>query len=178
MSTDQRERDEKTIGPNHPDAHRFNSIEPVTRAHRVPVTFRWDGLNWDFIKMMAEIAFYAGKKYGQGNPNGLSNYTEPRLRGEKGPVNHMYEHLKDYQTGKPHDHFGNPVFHLVAIAYNAMMEAYYLARYGMEKNPLTLEPTQQEVPAYDDIPADLRLNREQLPDKRKDNYGNFERGSE
>ena len=109
-----------------------------TKKKRDPVNFRYDGLNLDFLKMMAELAHYAGNKYGRENPDGLSNYRDARLDGEKGPINHIFEHLRQYQTGEPHDHFTDPIYHLVAIAYNTMMEAYYVRRYGYIASPLNL----------------------------------------
>ena len=100
---------------------------------RVTVTFRYDGLNHDFIKLLAEIAHYATSKYGS-----AEQYVNGRLEGEKSPVNHIYEHLRQYQTGEQHDHFKDPVYHLAAIAYNAMMEALYHRRFGHTVSPLDL----------------------------------------
>jgi len=126
-------------------------------ANRVPVTFRYDGLNWDFIKMLAEIAHYAGNKYGKGNPDELSNYREPQLINEKSPINHIYEHLRQYQTGEHHDHFKDPIYHLAAIAYNAMMEAYYHRRFGHRVSPLNLrEPLGACAQASTPIEKDRR----------------------
>jgi len=100
---------------------------------RVPVAFRFDGLNWDFIKMLAEIAFCAGEKYGS-----AEQYATSRLDGEKSPANHIAEHLRMYLTGEPHDHFKDRIYHLAAIAYNAMMEAFYLRRFGRRISVLNL----------------------------------------
>lgn len=93
---------------------------------RVPVDYRYDALNVDFIHMLAEIAAYADGKYGA-----AENYVDAELRGDKSPVNHMYEHLREYCKGSPYDHFeGSPARHLAAIAYNAMMEYHYFMRRG------------------------------------------------
>jgi hypothetical protein len=105
----------------------------VPKVKRQPVTFRYDALNHDFIKLLAEIAYYAANKYGS-----AEQYADGRLEGEKSPVNHIYEHLRQYQTGEKHDHFGDPIYHLAAIAYNAMMEALYLRRWGHKLSPLDL----------------------------------------
>jgi len=106
----------------------------MSEVKRVPVTFRYDGLNHDFIKMLAEIAHYAASKYGS-----AEQYANGRLEGEKSPVNHIYEHLRQYQTGEHHDHFKDPIYHLAAIAYNAMMEALYHRRFGHKVSPLHLD---------------------------------------
>lgn len=95
------------------------------KVKRQPVSFRWDALNWDFLKMLAEIAHYASGKYGS-----AEQYANGRLEQEKGPINHIYEHLRQYQAGEEHDHFKDPRYHLAAIAYNAMMEYLYHTRWG------------------------------------------------
>jgi hypothetical protein len=92
---------------------------------RQPVDYRWDGINWDFIKGFAKIANYAGQKYGS-----PEQYTGGRLEGEKSPINHIYEHLRQYQAGEKHDHFGSLEAQLWAIGYNAMMEFFYLTHGG------------------------------------------------
>ena len=101
---------------------------------RAEVTFRYDSLNHDFIKMLAEIAYYAGIKYGS-----PEQYATGRLTGEKSPVNHIYEHLRQYQTGEQHDHFKDSRYHLAAIAYNAMMEYYYHTMFGQLVSPLLIQ---------------------------------------
>lgn len=97
----------------------------MSEVTRVPVKYRWDGLNWEFLKTLAEIAHYAGEKYGS-----PEQYANGRLEGEKSPINHIYEHLRMYTAREPHDHFGDLKHQLAAIAYNAMMEAYYLEHGG------------------------------------------------
>lgn len=96
---------------------------PTTK--RAPVGYDYSSLNWDFIKMLAEIAHFAGNKYGH-----PLQYTDSRLVGEASPVNHIPEHLRQYITGEAHDHFTDPRYHLAAIAYNAMMEYYYHSKHG------------------------------------------------
>jgi hypothetical protein len=105
---------------------------------RVPVDFRYDALNPLFLKWMAKIGAYAAEKYGA-----WEQYTAARLVGEKSPVNHAYEHLRQYQMGEPYDHFdGDPRWHLVAIAYNCMMAFYYHSRWGPERHPLSLDASE------------------------------------
>ena len=103
-------------------------------ALRVPVNYRYDALNPDFIKAMAQIAAYAAEKYGA-----AEQYTITRLVGEKSPINHIYEHLRQYQIGKPYDHFdGDLRWHLVAASYNAMMEFFYHTKWGHTRSPLVV----------------------------------------
>jgi hypothetical protein len=99
--------------------------EVLRIAHRHPVDYRWDALNWEFLKLLARIAHYADAKYGR-----AENYVDSELGGDRSPMNHIPEHVRQYLTGEPHDHFDDPAFHLAAIAYNAMMEFYYLQQRG------------------------------------------------
>jgi hypothetical protein len=92
---------------------------------RTPVPYRWDALNWEFIRMLADIASHAEKKYGA-----AEQYTNGRLVGEKSPINHIYEHLRMYISRETHDHFKLLKHQLASIAYNAMMEYYYLENGG------------------------------------------------
>ena len=113
--------------------------ESVVR--RVAVDFDYGGLNPTFLKWMAKIPIYAEGKYGS-----WSQYKNARLAGEKSPVNHIYEHLRSYALGEPHDHFDGDVrWHLVAVAYNAMMEFYYCSRWGHVPHPLTVEEAVPKV---------------------------------
>lgn len=106
----------------------------MLEAKRVPVTYQYHKLNWDFIKLMAEIAHYASEKYGS-----AEQYADSRLVGEKSPMNHIAEHIRQYMTGEDHDHFKDQIYHLAAIAYNAMMEALYLRRFGQDVSRLNLK---------------------------------------
>ena len=102
---------------------------------RDPVDFRYDAINPTFLKWMAKIGAYADQKYGA-----WEQYTKARLTGEKAPVNHIYEHLRQYVAGEPYDHFDHDArWHLVAVAYNAMMAFYYHSKWGPEKHPLTID---------------------------------------
>lgn len=91
-----------------------------TKSKRNPVDFRYDILDPEFIKAMAMVAQYGAEKYGE------YNWLKSRLAGEKGPINHIYEHLRQYRVGEAYDKFdGGNQWHLVAIAFNAMMEFAY-----------------------------------------------------
>jgi len=111
---------------------------------RQPVNYRYEALNHDFIKLMAEIAHYAAGKYGS-----AEQYVEARLEGEKSPINHIYEHLRSYQDGESHDHFQDPIYHLAAIAYNASMEALYLRKFGKSNTVVNLTPKPTETQGND-----------------------------
>ena len=101
-------------------------------AKRVPVDYRYDALNPTFLLWMARIGAYATEKYGD-----WSQYTHSRLVGVHSPVNHIYEHLRSYAEGIPYDHFDKDVrWHLVAVAYNAMMEFFYYGKFGALVHPL------------------------------------------
>lgn len=96
--------------------------EPAAKqANRIPVDYLYSKLNWDFIKLMAQIAQYAEGKYGA-----AEQYTESRLTGDKEPINHVFEHARQYLVGEDHDHFKTKEHQLAAIAYNAMMQYFYL----------------------------------------------------
>lgn len=98
------------------------SKDPV----RVPVTYRYDAIYPDFLRLMADIGGIADIKYKAAG--GWNNYQNYRLNGEKGPINHIYEHLREYRLEEPYDNHdtGHIKYHLAAIAYNAMMEYWYL----------------------------------------------------
>jgi hypothetical protein len=108
------------------------------RPKRVPVDYIYLALNPDFLHWMARIGHYASEKYGA-----WEQYTGARLVGEKASINHIFDHLRKYQIGEKYDHFdGDTRWHLVAVAYNAMMEFYYHSRWGHARHPLTVEVDQ------------------------------------
>lgn len=83
---------------------------------------RYDILDPEFEELMARVADYGAKKYGD------FNWHRSRLTGDKGPMNHIRKHWKSYMLNEPYDHpeLGtHRKMHLVAIAFNAMMEFYY-----------------------------------------------------
>lgn len=106
-------------------------LKDEPQAKRLPVDYRYDALNWDFIHMMAEVAHLGGQKYGA-----PEQYISARLIGEKSPMNHILNHYREYMKGEPHDHFQDLEHHLAVIAYNAMMEFYYHRQFGWLGSPL------------------------------------------
>jgi hypothetical protein len=123
-----------TVDLSNPDDRR---IGPDDRRAREPVNYRYDALNPEFEKMLAMIASYADEKYTDCH---LYAKLPDRLRGEKSPINHMREHLRQYIVQKPYDKFDGDIgWHLAAIAYNAMMELFYLRKFGPVQHALVLE---------------------------------------
>lgn len=109
---------------------------PPLPKQRYPVNYRYDALEPEFLKLMARIGGIADMKYA--HLGGLFNYKNYRLDGDKGPINHIYEHLRQYRTGERYDNdsSGDRMFHLAAIAYNAMMEFWYATSWdGAPKGP-------------------------------------------
>ena len=91
-------------------------------AKRDPIAERYDILDTDFLRIMALIAGYGARKYGE------RNWQKSRLEGDKSPINHILKHLVAYQNGEPYDHpeiATESHIHLAAIAFNAMMEFYH-----------------------------------------------------
>lgn len=111
------------------------------KVKRVPVNYQWQALNWDFLRLLADIASYAAGKYGS-----AEQYVNARLEGEKSPVNHMYEHLRAFQAGELHDHFGTLEHQLAAVAYNAMIEYAYVRMYGHAPNKVMAASTRRGNP--------------------------------
>ncbi len=106
----------------------MQTIHVPKEAKRNPVNYRYDVLGPDFLHCMAEIGAYGAETYGD------FNWHKSRLDGEKGPVNHMYKHLGQYRRGEVYDHLnGDRKYHLAAIAFNAMMEFWYLENVDKEK---------------------------------------------
>jgi dATP/dGTP diphosphohydrolase len=92
------------------------------KATRNEVPYRFDILDWFFIKEMAVLAFIGAKKYGD------FNWKKSRLTGNSSPVNHMASHLSSYIQREEYDNptlGSDPKNHLLAIAFNAMMEYWY-----------------------------------------------------
>lgn len=122
-------------------------IGPDDRRARHPVNFRYDALNPEFEKMLAMIASYADEKYTDCH---LYAKLPDRLRGEKSPINHMREHLRQYIMQEPYDKFdGDLGWHLAAVAYNAMMELFYLRRFGPVKHALVLVDHPAPIKPFD-----------------------------
>ena len=97
-------------------------MKPKQLAERNPIDVRYDILDPEFLDLMAKIADYGAKKYGD------YNWRKSRLTDSKGPINHIYKHLKAYRNREIYDHYEVGIdvkIHLVAIAFNAMMEFDY-----------------------------------------------------
>lgn len=107
------------------------AVANANQPKRVPVDYRYDAILPDFLKMLARIGAYADEKYGS-----WSQYMAARLEGEKAPLNHAREHLRQYEMGEPYDHFdGDPRWHLAAAAYNLQMAWWYHTAFGYVKHP-------------------------------------------
>lgn len=104
---------------------RFTGQDPSKGVNREPLKHNFAGLNWEFLRIVAEICPYAAEKYGS-----VEQYADIRPEGEQSPVNHIFTHAAKYIANEPHDKFGDLKHHLAAIAYNAMMEYYYLTHGG------------------------------------------------
>lgn len=101
---------------------------------RVPVDFRHDAVNPEFLQFMARIGGYAQSKYGD-----PMQYLKSRMTADRGPINHARNHIGEYQMNVAHDHFGaDPRWQLAAAAYNLMMEFTYLSQGA---DPDTFPPT-------------------------------------
>ena len=105
-----------------------NEVERVMEkkeAIRNPVNTRYDLLDVDFLDLLAKIAHYGAETYGEGN------WMISRLTKDKGPINHIYKHLRAFKKQTPYDHKelgGGVEIHLAAIAFNAMMEFYHVMK--------------------------------------------------
>jgi predicted RNA-binding Zn-ribbon protein involved in translation (DUF1610 family) len=101
---------------------KLENIPLVPAASRDPVAYRYDVLYWQFIHAMAQIGHFGAEKYGE------LNYQKSKLIGDKSPVNHIANHLRKFIENKTYDHpevgIGHK-YHLVAIAFNAMMQFWY-----------------------------------------------------
>jgi hypothetical protein len=103
-------------------------------AKRLPVEHRYDLLDPTFLHWMARLAAYGAKKYGE------CNWTKSRLVGMNGAPNHIAEHLRQYVQNEPYDHFDGDVrWHLVAVAFNAMIEFFNCSKWGHVQHPLSVQ---------------------------------------
>ena len=103
------------------DCGRFRG-DTQKAAKRDKVNFRYDILCWGFIHAMAQIGHFGAEKYGE------FNWQKSGLMGDKSPINHIGNHLKQYIEGESYDHkeLGEErKYHLAAIAFNAMMEFWH-----------------------------------------------------
>jgi hypothetical protein len=119
------------------------------KVKRVPVAFRYDALNPAFLKCLAEIGHYAAEKYGS-----WEQYSKARLTGEKGPINHIYEHIRQYVMGEPYDHFDGDIGrHLVAGAYNFVINPRLAQRRGGSFREDDVEHAIQPVSCFAGCPT-------------------------
>lgn len=119
-------------------------------AKREPVGYLFTSLDWNFIYAMAKLAKHGSDKYdtpGDSTPN----YQKSILGRDKSPLNHLCRHLTSYMNKEEHDHFGHMKWHLVAIAFNAMMEFFWASKGdGMTTYS---KKTQQKIDDLSDIIA-------------------------
>jgi hypothetical protein len=114
------------FGKSHLDPVENELIHGKTEAIRVSHPIRYDILDPEFLEALAKIADYGAKKYGD------FNWQKSHLSGDKSAVNHIYKHLKSFRLEEPYDHpeiaGDGKEMHLVAIAFNAMMEFYWVMK--------------------------------------------------
>lgn len=107
-------------------------------AKRNITPVRYDVIYAEFLKVMGQIGHYGAETYGD------LNWHKSRLSGGKGPVNHMMKHLISYQKSEPYDHKeigADPKIHLAAVAFNAMMEFWYLENIDEGQDKVQRTPT-------------------------------------
>ena len=105
-------------------------MESTTEAKRNSTSFRFDIIDPNYIRMMAQIGDYGAKLYGD------FNWQKSRLSGNKSPINHILKHTTAYIIGEPYDHpeLGlHRKIHLAAVGFNAMMEFWYEENMGDKK---------------------------------------------
>ena len=128
----------------------------MIEAKRSPVKARFDLLDPDFLREMAEVMGYGAEKYGP------ENWKLPQP-GAKSGVNHAMCHIVEYVAGRPDDMTGNVETNLVKVAVNAMFEWYHYRR--------THEITGlQEVTAWE---KENHLDTESAPNATSDMVRNF-----
>lgn len=98
----------------------------MSEAIRNSQNIRYDILDPLFLECMAKIADYGAKKYGN------FNWQKSYLTDDKGCINHIYKHLKSFRLEELYDHpeiaGEGKEMHLAAIAFNAMMEFYWVMK--------------------------------------------------
>jgi len=93
-----------------------------------------------FLAAINDIGCYGFKKYS------VNSFQARRLSGDNSRGNlqrnhssviaaHARAHFEDYLSHKPHDHFHDELHQLAAVAFNAMMEAYFAGLLPEENNP-------------------------------------------
>lgn len=105
-------------------------------AKRESVGYLFTVLDWNFIKALAQLAKHGSDKYDDPN-DPVPNYQKGVLTRDKSPINHLCNHLTSYQLREPHDHLGSPKWHLVAIAFNAMIEFFHFKELEFKHHKIT-----------------------------------------
>lgn len=89
-------------------------ILPVNGATRYSTGVRIDLVDADYLVALGQIMHVGAEKYGELN-------WRKGLEGEKGGINHAYQHLAAYVGFKPCD-YGPREMHLAQVGINAMFE--------------------------------------------------------
>ena len=108
---------------NHQVADEAESNYSPDQTKRKSVDYLFTCLDWNFIKDLAKLGHWSGIRRKE-NMNLKPGYMENRYTGDKSPINHMINHTTEYICGNEHP-LGSPKWHLVAIAFNAMMEFFW-----------------------------------------------------
>lgn len=89
-------------------------------------------LSYQFLLAMNDIGRLGYEKYGEESFHILSQKGIERTGLErvysKQIAEHAAQHFKEYLEGTPHDKFNTLIHQLAAVAFNAMMEAYFLSK--------------------------------------------------
>lgn len=105
-------------------AEKVESVEILkNKTKRLPVDYLYTCLDWSFIRAMAKVGHRSATKREE-NMAWIPGYMEKPHTGDKAPINHLVNHTTDYILRKNHP-MGCPKWHLVAIAWNAMMEFFW-----------------------------------------------------
>lgn len=108
--------------------------EDEKKPIRVSVDYIYEAINPEFLHGFARIGGYAAEKYGA-----WDQYTHARLVGEKSPLNHAQDHMRQFRIRKPYDRWDGDIrWHLVAAGYNLMMEYFYTSKWGPIDHPLVI----------------------------------------
>lgn len=86
---------------------------------------RYRTLNHEFLRLMDEIGIYGEEKYGEesiATKFKRGDFTRSHRTSDDQITDHAYNHLAEFDEGKPHDHFGTRKHQLAASAFNAMMK--------------------------------------------------------
>ena len=89
----------------------------------------YEFLDEEFLKAMNEIGAYGFEKYGSQSFQARRTSGEPLVRDgrtqSQAIADHAQIHFDEYLAHNAHDHFGDDVHQLAAVAFNAMMEAIF-----------------------------------------------------